>query len=354
MNVFPIVLDGNAHDQGVQYGQIAQKEICKAIDFYSKMFLDNAGISWDEAKSVAKSFEADIAEHCPDGLEEMRAIATGAGVSYEDILALNCRSEILFAKPDGCSSIGFLPEHTVDGHTYLGQTWDWLRAAGDHTVILERHQEGHPSILMVVEAGMIGGKGLNSNGIGVCLNALSIGRGTVGLPLHVMYRNILESDTISNALDKIAKPHRAGSGNFSIGSDKGFLMAVEFTPENFDVLMPENEALCHTNHYLSTFLRPLDTFKRDLTDTFVRLNRMRRLCASRVGRFDLAFMQSVLADHANYPDSVCSHEDLQDKPSSRLCTVYSIAMDLNERTMWLTSSNPCSSDVIKIELSEAK
>ena len=197
---------------------------------------------------------------------------------------------------------------------------------------------------------MIGGKGLNAHGIGVCLNALSVGHGTIGVPLHIMYRKILGQDTISNALDQIAKPQRAGSGCFVLGSASGFLMSVEFTPENFDVLMPISEPLCHTNHYLSPILRGADTFKRDLTDTFVRLNRLQRLCRAFNSRYTVEKVFEYLSDHANFPDSVCSHEDLADPEGKRLCTVYAMAMDLNEKSLWITSDNPCCSDRQKISL----
>lgn len=50
----------------------------------------------------------------------------------------------------------------------------------------------------------------------------------------------------------------------------------------------------------------------------------------------------MLSDHANHPDSVCSHEDPADPPSKRLCTVYAIVMDLTERVLWVTDGSPCS------------
>ena len=46
----------------------------------------------------------------PDLIDEMKGIAEGAGVPFDVILTLNCRSEVMFAKSeapaDECSVIG--------------------------------------------------------------------------------------------------------------------------------------------------------------------------------------------------------------------------------------------------------
>ena len=339
--LYVLSLSGTAFERGLTYGKAAREKILKAIAFYSHLFEGMAGISWDKAKKISSSFLPVITDYDSEALEEMKGIAQGSDLDFEDILTLNCRSEVLFAQPDGCSCIGLLPEQSADGHTYLGQNWDWLRPSGDHTLLVKIQQNNKPNILMVAEAGMIGGKGPNSSGIGVCLNCMSVGKGQIGVPLHFMYRAILNETSITNSLDRIARAKRAGSGTFNIGSAEGFLMSVEYTPDNFDVLMPEEIPLCHTNHYQSPIFKAQDTFKAELTDTFIRLNRMRRLCRLRKGKFNKEFLMTVLCDHANRPDSICSHEDPADAPSKRLCTVYTMMMDLNERSLWITTGNPC-------------
>ncbi len=311
-----------------------------SIALYSKLFETYAALDWENAKKKALRFEESIAAYLPDALEEMRGIAEGCGLTYEDILALNCRSELMFALPDGCSTLAFLPEMT-DAKTYLAQTWDWIIDCRPATVILEIHQEPLPSILTVSEAGMVGGKGLNSKGVGVCLNALSVGRGQIGVPLHILYRGILNSTSISNALNKLTTPKRAGAGCFTIGSSCGMVLSFEYTPDNFDVLLAEKEPLCHTNHYLSPLFMAEDTLKAGLPCTFIRYNIMRRKLLNHTEPFTLDAIWKILSDHTNTPDSVCSHGDSEDAPMSRFCSIYGVAMDLNEKTLWVTNANPC-------------
>lgn len=373
-----IHVSGTPEARGRRYGALARERILKNLAFYADMFEKGWGVPWAKAAMLAQSFIPHIEAHFPEGLLEMRGIAEGAGVAFEDILTLNCRSEILFAQPDGCSVFGVLPERSENGHTWLAQTWDWLRPAGDATVVLridqvQKSEEGkegeeggegeepeadgrsaqsaqsahpdRPSLLMVVEAGMIGGKGMNSAGIGVCLNATSVGRGRTGMPLHVLYRMILNAPTVSNAFEAVARARRAGAGTFNLGSAEGFLMSVEFTPDAVDVLMAEDEPLTHTNHYLSPLFRGEDALKSELGCTWVRLNRLRRLGRLHPEGFGRDSILEVLSDHANHPDSICSHEDPADPEFRRMVTVYAMVMDLTERRMWVTEGNPCEGKV---------
>ena len=179
----PIIrLKGSAYERGVAYGKAAKKQILHSLQTYRTLFACHANMTWEQALDCAKAFEKDFLEYLPQAQDEMKGIAEGADVTYGDILALNCRSELMFALPDGCSTLAVLPESSRDGDTYLAQTWDWIMPARASTVILDIDQSPAPRILMVAEAGMIGGKGLNDKGIGVTLNALSIGRGRIGVP----------------------------------------------------------------------------------------------------------------------------------------------------------------------------
>lgn len=335
-----IRVSGAPFDRGEQYGQKAKERILKCIDLYSSMFEANAHLDWEKAKELAKQFEPAIKNYFPELIEEMRGIAQGAGLTYEDILALNCRSEIMFALPDGCTAISYPPEATINGHTVLTQTWDWLGEARPCTVVVEIDQTPLPRLLMVAEAGMVGGKGLNEDGIGVTLNALSVGKGQIGVPLHIIYRKILSSKLISDAIECVSKCTRAGAGNFNIGSACGIVSSVEYSPDNFAVTMSEGKPLCHTNHYLSPLFIGQDKLKFQLADTFVRYNRA-RVRTQNHGPFSLKDMFDVMTDHANFPDSLCSHPDPRDPAMSRFCTVYAVMFDLTERVLWVTNGNAC-------------
>ena len=347
-----IELSGTSREIGLKYGREAKEMIHRNLAFYRTFFKEYTRMEWIEAQQLAQSFILLIQNSAPDLLDEMHAVAEGAGVSFEDILTLNCRSEVIFARPDGCSFVGFLSEHGKDGHVYMGQTWDWLIPAVENVCVLKIQKEGKPDQLIAVEAGMIGGKGLNSHGIGVCLNALSVGKGKIGMPLHVLYRMILNTNKASDAIEAVAQCDRAGAGNFDIGTASDYLFALEYTPDNFDVIMSEGEPLCHTNHYLSPLFAAQDTFKRDLTDTFMRYNTLRREVKKVNYPVDEKTLFGILSSHQNFPDSVCSHEDPRDPKYKRFCTIYGIVMDLTARRIWITDGRPCEGKIATYALTK--
>ena len=48
--------------------------------------------------------------------------------------------------------------------------------------------------------------------------------------------------------------------------------------------------------------------------------------------------RALLADHADYPNSVCAHPDPADHPREQGTTVASVLMDLTARRLWLAAA----------------
>lgn len=345
-----IELSGSAKERGRIYGEAARDKIRRSIENYQCLFDRRAGISWATAREISHQFIPYIKDVYPEGLLEIEGIAEGGGFDFDDILTLNCRSEILFAIPDGCSAIGAVPELAENGHTLLAQTWDWAENSVDTIVALKIKQAPLPSMVIFTEAGIIGGKGVNSAGLGVTLNATSTGKGRVGVPLHLLYRAILNQNSFSHAVEVVASAKRAGCGCFNIGSADGLVGSLEFTPDTFDVLMCEDKALCHTNHYLSPLMAGQDLkFISTHAHTLVRLNVIRRRCAA-CGKLDFPKIESIFKDHTNYPNSVCKHSDLSVPEYNRTITVYTVLMDLNDRVIDFYPGNTCEVSPVRFTL----
>lgn len=331
-------LSGTAFERGVAYGKGAKTLIEGNIDYYTQVFKARANLPWDKACSLSKRFLPFIEKAYPEGIEEMKGIAEGSGRSFEDILTLNCRSEVLFANADACTCVTALAENGQNHHVYMGQTWDWFMPARKGTCILRIRQSHKPTILMVAEAGIIGGKGLNSEGLGICLNAVSVGKGQPGVPLHIMMRNVLNSTLITEAIDCVSKVKRAGSGVFNIGSAADFAMSLEFSPDNYDIIMSEGDPIAHTNHYLTPLFLSADT--KGLSSTYTRLNTIRRRIKNNQKPLNEKVLFDLLTAHNNYPNSLCTHEDPRKKGWSP-CTVYTLVMDLTAGKLWITNGYAC-------------
>ena len=67
------------------------------MDAYQQVFAHYADWPWAKVVKQASRYAKAIEEFAPAAIEEMRGIADGAGVTFGDVLALNVRSEVMFA-----------------------------------------------------------------------------------------------------------------------------------------------------------------------------------------------------------------------------------------------------------------
>jgi isopenicillin-N N-acyltransferase-like protein len=116
---------------------------------------------------------------------------------------------------------------------------------------------------------------------------------------------------------------------------------VEAIPGDFDVLFPEKGLLAHANHFTS--LRLLQTrdrmIKKSSTDTYFRMRTMKERLERLHGKITAKRVQGILTDHAEYPTSICRHEEPEAEWKS--CTIFSVIMNLNKREMHLAMGPPC-------------
>ncbi len=339
-----VKLAGTPKERGRLYGGACRSMIDASIRNYADMFSAFSGISWESAKALAIEYLPFIRDYCPKAVDEMEGIAEGSGRDFGDIIALNVRSEIVLDRHvDGCTAFGVSPAASADGDSYVCQNWDWIRRQRDSVVVVTLEQPPEPTLTMIAEAGMVGGRGLNDAGLGLCFNALSTGKGKPGVPVHILLRGIMDSRTLSDAVQSVALAKRASSANFVVGTSEGEIIDIEACPEDYWVFYAERGWLAHTNHFTAPNLvgRVPDTGKTILPDTFQRLGRINALLSASEGCVDFDRCAELLSDHANYPDSICRHEDPRDPEGKRLASVYSMIMNLTERTLWLSDSNPC-------------
>lgn len=113
---------GNPSEVGVQHGLTAKIQIGRSIIFYQDLFQTKCQMDWKTVKSFASKYQPYLEENFPMYITEMRGVAEGAKVGYEDILALNVRTEIAFgAFNDGCTALSW----KSGSKSLLAQNWDW-------------------------------------------------------------------------------------------------------------------------------------------------------------------------------------------------------------------------------------
>ena len=95
---FPHVrVRGGARQRGRRYGELAGARVRRSIQAYDAVFAHYA--QWDPARvrREALRYVEPIEAFGPAYLEELRGIAEGAGVPFDDVLAINVRTEVMYA-----------------------------------------------------------------------------------------------------------------------------------------------------------------------------------------------------------------------------------------------------------------
>ena len=352
MGNFPYVeIEGTPFEIGFQHGELFKDKILNSIQRYKEMFMDYSNLEWSRAKKLSTRFVEVIRDYNPDYLEEIRGVAEGSGLDFEDILALNCRSELVFVgneldKADGgCTSIGISSDAGTGGDAFLAHNWDWKTSQRESMIMMKITQKnGRPTIFMVTEAGIIGKTGFNSAGVGLYLNALSTDQAPKGLPLHMAMRGILDCETLAEAVKAATRFQLGCCANFMIGHKNGECVDIEIENEEFDVLYPKDGIIVHTNHFISSRLPILprkDMGKRKFTDSFVRLGRADKLLRKKGSEISEEDIKAVLTDHVEYPSSICRHDDEKLEKGLRMGTVFSMIINLTKGEILFCKGNPC-------------
>jgi isopenicillin-N N-acyltransferase-like protein len=350
-----IEISGDAHERGRQHGEAARDEIARSIEYYGRSFERTAKLTWSDITKLSPRWVPMIERYSPGILDEVRGIAEGANVTFEEILALNGRGELSSGNPflDGeyedCSSYAVLPEAAGDGHMYTGQNWDWRKETVDTVVLLRIRQPGKPTIVMQTEAGQVGRHGANSAGIGLNANGLGVrfGKG-VGIPQPYIRRRILDSWDMTGALRAIFDSQQSICTNLLVSHKDGFAIDVETTPARHGWMYPTDGVLVHTNHFIAFVPEQVvETWRPFSVNSLWRLPRIQNVLKRSRTTHTTAEMRALIAeamrDHFSFPNSVCRHHDDRDDAVDRFQTVMSSIVDLTTGEYLVAPGTPCTS-----------
>lgn len=254
-----------------------------------------------------------------------------------DIIALNVRTEITFGlwnssrtATDGCTALAWHTEKS----SFLAQNWDWQEEQSSNLLLLTINQPDKPTIKMVTEAGIIGKIGLNSAGVGVCLNAIRIpGLDMNRIPCHLGLRKVLESRSREEAVDGLRECGVASACHFLIADSEGSTGLEWSSTDVQEVKMSERGKLFHTNHYVLPHPGVEDIHW--LKDSPPRLSKIEALC-DEITTPSLDGIARILQDQQDFPAAICRSQ----VGESTFATLFSIVMDLAVPRAIVTMGQP--------------
>ena len=357
---FPVIsIEGDAYECGLQHGTAAAARVANTVDHYLPAFARSTKLSSAEIHLRARAYGAQIEKNDAGIYAELKGIAAGAKQSLEDIIAVNCRTELLYGSLAGtkpateCTTVVALPEATRDGNILVGKNWDWRSRALESVVVLRIRQNGKPALTMIVEAGMVGRDGFNEHGIMVCGNLLvsTHDKGATGVPIPILRRRILHSERYYDAIDSLAMAPRGASGNYLIAHRDGVAIDFETTPENVYVVYPERGLLTHSNHFQSIVAQTTGAAKYYTGDTLYRDFRARQLLEGKIGRITIDDIKAVLKDEFGAPRAICRSP--HEYAGESTMTIASLIFDLKNDVVHVAAGLPTQSEYQPVRLPDA-
>jgi isopenicillin-N N-acyltransferase-like protein len=180
---------------------------------------------------------------------------------------------------------------------------------------------------MITEAGIIGKIGLNSSGVGVCLNAIRArGVDFTRLPVHLAIRAALDSTSRDEALAIIDK---ASAAHLLIGDAAG---STSVESSNLDIIKFEMQdgQIAHSNHFIvphAEGVKPA-SFSQDSLERIVRARELLAEAAAQTEKPPtIKMIEKMLEDEQGLPGAI-NRVATEKSPSS---TLFGIVMNLKEK-----------------------
>jgi isopenicillin-N N-acyltransferase-like protein len=324
--------------------------------------LRKAGVG--DARTYIRTFLQDtnfvsaIKEWAPDLLEEVNGLAAGSDVPIEVALASQ------FMDEEWAYRAGFLnrAEHTEKcssiavrlggDRTLIGQNMDLGAFTSGHQVLLRLGVSPcAPGSLIFSVGAIIGLLGVNSDRVGVCVNAMpDLPARHEGLPVAFVIRKLLQSVSASRAVAVLSEVPHATAQHYLI-ADPFEIRSFEVWPGGtVEVHAPTEGFVAHTNHAIASGF-PSAVLKPRHRNSVARLDALHRHL--RAAPPDLSALKRALCscDDANHP--VCRRIGEKSIDGNTTFTTGSMISCLDQETSIesLVSAGPPSLDsYISVEL----
>lgn len=346
---FPLIeISGPPEARGKQYGQKAGDRIHKGVGHYTEQLRK---LSLDRSKLCAL-----INDYLPvmEGFDaahvaEMRGIAAGAEIPFEDVVLLNARTELLklASSPelrqrlsgevaDGCTGLIVQPEAAAGKKIIHAQNWDWKYECAETAVVLRIRRDDGPDILTFTEAGGLARSGMNSAGINLTANFLEsdLDYQGIGVPLPLIRRKILEQQHLALAMHATYVTKKSGSCNMMLSHKDGIALNFECAPSETFLVHPENGLLVHANHWVSiaALSKLKDRGIATTPDTLYRDIRVKDILRPHIGQIEVDHVKAALLDDFASPWAVCRPPRMN-LANNLSATVASIIMKPSEGVM---------------------
>jgi isopenicillin-N N-acyltransferase-like protein len=343
-NALPVVeCGGDDYDVGRQYGEQARDDLARCVTFLLAGIEQVApGVGRDGVLARARRYLDGVRAFDPGAIERIRGMSDGARISFDEVFALQCSTELLVNYPalgGMCTSFAVTCPATRDGGTILGQNIDWRPGSIVHVVRIRRADGVR--VLGIVLNGY-GSVYLTSDGVGNCANMTLCPPAPVKghVPFAVYLYAAMRGRTAREAMEVLRRTAR-GVGYVHVADGSGDMAGLESVYDDCAIVDPHDGVLVHANHYETERYRKLDLAPVHIPHSFRRAARLRELVTGSHGSLTPEAMRTFLSDHRGRPHSVCAHVDRASPAPFPAESIASVIMVLDEGRMLVAAGTPC-------------
>ncbi len=301
---FPLIeVSGSSYEMGYQHGAQAADLVKRYILWIEKLTGKSRALLCENAMAFLPLMKA----LSPSYTEEVRGLADGAGISFEEAMLCQARAEAARSTEGGCSAFAVTGSATADHQPLAGQNTDMQPEFADVAILLRvKPTDGRPRALMLTFAGQLGYAGMNQHGLAQFANGLYDYQWRLGLPHYPLKRVMLEKQTVEECVELLNRYRPCSAANVVLCDSRGQIADMEVRPDGNARFQGEHpDCLLHTNHYLTPEFAAHET--DSFPDSRPRLDRMKTLVQESWGRITAETMKTILADHVGDPGGICRH-----------------------------------------------
>lgn len=348
-----ITVSGSHREMGRQVGEAARSQISNSIDNARKLFedaYDTLQLDWEGALIQSRKYLPFAEERYPQYVDEIRGMAEGANVSFDDLTVINAMEAVTMdaLHLTKCTSMAVNQEKTSNGTVLIAHNEDWVPEDEPDVYIIKARPDREPPFLAMTYGGLLPNIGFNAYGIAQCCDSVYATDSRIGTPRVIVSRAVLAAKTPREAIRSTLIPQRAAGYNHLLAHESGEIYSVEVSARQFAILYACDGVMVHTNHYIDGQMRKIESEPDELIATRVRYFRAQRLL-NQSSEHTIKSLQTIQKDHINHPDSICNHA-IDGDPLDREKTITALTMDLTNRRMNATWGNPCENTFTTFQL----
>jgi hypothetical protein len=335
---------GTPEEVGYAVGQATAPQIRTVLERLRESFVELKQFALADRAQRLDPWLAAVERYHPEVLAEIRGMARGAGLPFEDLFIWNLQPELRalreLGNDAGCSTL----QVNHGSRVLLVHNEDGAAAYREQMILLRLRPAGKPAVTCLAYPGLIPGQvpAATSAGLVFSTNFISTVEVRPGVPRYVLGRAALACGNLAEVVSLTTEADRAYAFTLHAGSIRERrLLCLELGPR-IHRQQETRGLLVHTNHFILPGTRELPQRSGDRTGS----------SGSR-----LAILQGAVA-HLSSPDALdegralqflSSHEAVQQPyspcrhptPETHSQTLATAVFDVTTGSFALYEGNPC-------------